>query len=486
MNHKLVIKIFGLLLILIGISMLPAILFGIYYREFDTYSLLYSLIICVSMGGIMFFLYYKENSKLYALDAFFIVGFGWIIIGAFGALPYILSGVLPNFFDAFFETISGFTTTGASVLTDIESVSKSILFWRSFTHWLGGMGIIVLFVALFPFLGVGGKNLINFESPGPIKSGLKPRVVDTARYLWYIYFGLTIIETILLMFGGMNFYNASCHTFGTMATGGFSTLNKSIAGFQSRYIDAVITIFMILAGVNFSLYYFAIISDFKNIFSVFFKDIEFKIYISIIIISTFIIGANIYINKLYPTVLSSLRYSAFQVVSIMTTTGYATADFNQWSPFCKLILLTLMFIGGCAGSTGGGMKVIRIIILCKFVIQQIFRTIHPNAIVTLKISNQSFPKHILYQVLGFFVLAILIFVFSSLFISLFEYDIETSTSAVIATLWNIGPGISKVGPVENFAFFPNIIKLLLSLLMIIGRLEIFTILVLLSPAYWRR
>ncbi len=322
---------------------------------------------------------------------------------------------------------------------------------------------------------------MNFESPGPIKSGIKPKTVDTARFLWYIYFALTVIEIILLLIFGMDFFNALCHTFGTMATGGFSTLNKSVAGFNNKYIDIIITTFMIGAGMNFSLYYNIIYSDFKN----FFKDIEFKTYIGIIFSSALAMAIILYSNNYYPTFLSSFRYAAFQVVSIITTTGYATADFNLWPSFCKILFLVLMFIGGCAGSTGGGMKVIRIVVVIKFAWLQIFRTIYPNAVVTLKIENHPFPKHTLFQILGFFVLAIMLFVFGSLFVSIYHYDIETSTSAVAATLWNIGPGLAKVGAIENFSFFPDSVKFLLTIFMIIGRLELFTILVFFSPAFWK-
>ncbi|MBP7652248.1 TrkH family potassium uptake protein [Candidatus Dependentiae bacterium] len=482
MNLRIILKIFGLLVILIGFAMVPSFLWCWHYDEPDLTAFFYSIIICLFSGIIMFRLNYNIAGKILLREAFFIVGFGWIIAGLFGSLPFMLSGVLPDFFDAFFETVSGFTTTGSSVIKDVEIIGKGILFWRSFTHWLGGMGIIVLFVALFPFLGVGGRNLMNFESPGPVKSGIKPKTVDTARYLWYIYFGFTCIEIILLLICGMGLFDSLCHTFGTMATGGFSTLNKSVGGFNNKYIDVIITFFMIFAGMNFSLYYNLIHGNFKN----FFKDTEFKAYMSIIIFSTLSMTAILYFNNYYPTILSSTRYAFFQVVSILTTTGYATADFNLWPSFCKILFLVLMFIGGCAGSTGGGMKVIRIVILLKFAWQQLFRTIYPNAVVTLKLEKQPFPKHTLFQILGFFVFAIIIFIIGSLFVSLYNFDIETSLSAVAATLWNIGPGLAKVGAIENFAFFPSPVKFVLSIFMIIGRLELFTILVFFSPAFWKK
>jgi len=452
-----------------------------YYNESGLNAFLYSIIICLVSGTLLFGLNYNVQKKISVKESFFIVGFGWIIAGLFGSLPFVFSGIFPTYSDAFFETVSGFTTTGSSVIKNVEIIGKGVLFWRSFTHWLGGMGIIVLFVALFPFLGASGRNLMKFESPGPIKSGIKPKTADTARYLWYIYFGFTFIEIILLALFGMNLFDSMCHSFGTMATGGFSTLNKSIAGYESVVIEFIITFFMICAGLNFSLYYSLLHCNYKTLF----KDVEFKTYIGIISISILLTAAILYFNNYYNSFLTSLRYAGFQIVSILTTTGYATADFNQWPSFCKILLITLMFVGGCAGSTAGGMKVIRVIILYKFAKLQIFRTIYPNAIVTLKLENHPFPKHILFQILGFFVLAVLIFISGSLFVSLFNYDIETSASAVAATLWNIGPGIAKVGAIENFSFFPQPVKYVLSFFMIIGRLELFTVLVFLSPSFWR-
>ncbi|HPP87485.1 MAG TPA: potassium transporter TrkG [bacterium] len=481
MNYKIIAKLLGLLIIIIGFSMLFAFGWGVYYNEPETEYFGYSIVICLSCGGLLYYLNKNAETKMYRREAYIVVGLGWIVAGFFGALPYIMTDTLNTFADAIFESISGFTTTGSTVLSDIEAVSKCILFWRSLTHWLGGMGIIVLFVALFPFLGVGGKYLLKNETPGPVKEGIKNKTVHSARYLWYIYLAISALLTILLLLGGMSWFDALCHTFGTMATGGFSTLNKSVGGYNSRYFEIVITIFMFMAGVNFTLYYNFLGGRWKT----FFKDIEFKVYAFIILVCTILTTGLLYYYKYYPTILSSLRYAAFQVVSIITTTGFGTADFNIWPPFCQLLFVSLMFFGGCAGSTGGGMKIIRIIILFKYAIQQVLRSLHPTAVYVLKIENHPFPKQTMHQILGFFVFAIGIFVFSSLFVALHNIDIITSTTSVAATLWNIGPGLAKVGAVENFGFLPETVKYFLSLLMIIGRLEIFTIIVFFIPDFWK-
>lgn len=482
MNYKIILKYIGLLVIILGLLQIFPLLWALYYNEPEASSFLYSIIISIFSGLFLFLLFKNASNEMYRREAFATVGFSWIFAGIIGAIPYMLTKVLPNFFDAFFESISGFTTTGSTVLTDIESVSNSLLFWRSMTHWLGGMGIIVLFVALFPFLGVGGRHLLNNETPGPVKSGIKYKTVETARYLWYIYIGLSLVLILLLYLGDMNLFESICHSFGTMATGGFSTYNKSIGHYNSLYIETVITIFMFFAGINFALYY----GLFRGEYKPFLKNTEFKTYFSIIIVSTVAITLLLSFYDYYPSLRESFRYAAFQVVAIITTTGYGTADFNIWHPFCKILLLCLMFVGGCAGSTGGGMKIIRIIVIFKFSYLQIKRAFNPHTVYTLKIENNEFPQNTMYQIIGFFIIAILIFIAGTMFVALHNIDIVTSASSVAATLWNIGPGLERVGSIENFYFLPNSLKFVLSIFMVIGRLELFTILILLFPSFWKK
>ncbi|MEZ4864646.1 MAG: potassium transporter TrkG [Caldilineaceae bacterium] len=480
MHYQSVIHLQGLLLLSLAATMLAPIPFSWYYGDSDYLALFYSSGLTAAVG----YLAYWRTRLVRALrprEGFAIVAFGWIFFSIFGSLPYLFAGSIASFTDAFFETMSGFTTTGATILTDIEQLPHGILLWRSLTHWLGGMGIIVLSLAILPFLGVGGMQLFKAEVPGPVADKLTPRVTETAKILWGVYVLLSAIETLLLILGGMTLFDALCHTFGTMATGGYSTRNASVGAYSSAYIDYVITFFMILAGANFSLHYRFLRGDWR----IYWRDKEFLFYLAIIGLSTLIIGVEVW-RSTYHTVADTLQYTLFQVVSIQTTTGYGTADYEQWAFSSQFVLFVLMFVGGCAGSTGGGIKVMRLHLLVKFAASEFTRLIHPYAVVPVRMNKVAVPRDVVVNVLGFFVLYIFIFGAGVFAMALLGLDIATAFGATAATLGNIGPGLGNVGPTDNYAFIPATGKWILSLLMLLGRLEIFTVLILFSPAYWRK
>jgi len=463
-----------------AIAMLFPIPFSLYHGESDWTALLISSGI-TALIGLIGFKSTRFDHDLRPKEGFAIVTFGWFFFSLFGCMPFIISGYIPSFTDAFFETMSGFTTTGASILTDIEALPHGLLFWRSLTHWIGGMGIIVLSLAILPFLGVGGMQLFKAEVPGPVADKLTPRITETAKILWGVYVLFSAIEAGLLMLGGMNLFEALCHTFGTMATGGYSTKNASIGAYNSAYIDSVVILFMIIAGTNFSVHYRFLKGDLKS----YFKNKEFLFFISIIGITTLLIGLDTFINY-YHSFPKTLQKTLFQVVSILTTTGYSTADFEQWSASSQILLFLMMFIGGCAGSTGGGIKVMRIYILMKFVFSEIVRLIHPHAVVSVRLGNTVVPREVLTNVLGFFILFMFLFIVGIFAMSAMGLDIITSLGAVAATLGNIGPGLGGVGPTDNYAYLPDAGKWLLSFFMLAGRLEIFTVIILFSPSFWRK
>ncbi|MCD4747616.1 MAG: TrkH family potassium uptake protein, partial [Bacteroidales bacterium] len=402
------------------------------------------------------------------------------ITSLFGALPFLLSGSITNYTDAFFETISGFTTTGATILTDIEVLPKGILFWRSLTHWIGGMGIIVLSIAILPILGIGGMQLFVAEVPGIVPDKLHPRITHTAKRLWMIYVFFTVIETVLLKLGGMNLFDALCHAFATMATGGFSTQNDSITGY-SPLIQYIIIIFMIIAGTNFTLHYFALHANIKKIW----KNEEFRFYIY------FIFGMCIFI-MFFIFFLSDIRFeeafrnSLFQVVSIITTTGFITSDYLIWPGYLWFLIFILMFIGGSAGSTGGGIKVVRQLLLFKNSGLELKRLIHPQAIIPVRYNGKAVPQNIIFKVMAFFLFYMIIFALGTLVMALLGLDLKSAIGSSAATLGNIGPGIGSVGPVGNYADIPAFGKWFLSFLMLLGRLELFTVLILFSPAFWKK
>ena len=421
-----------------------------------------------------------KQTALYARDGFAVVALAWLLMSAFGALPFVISGYIPNFIDAFFETVSGFTTTGATILTEVEPLSQSVLFWRSFTHWVGGMGVLVFVMAVLPMTDGHGMHLLRAEMPGPSVGKLVSRMSDTAKILYSIYLVMTVIEIILLILGGMPLFDACIHAFGTAGTGGFSCKNLSVGAYDSAYFDVVIGIFMLLFGVNFNLYYFLLIRRFRDVF----RSEELWAYLAIVGASVLAIALDIL--HMYQSFAQSLRYSFFQVASIITTTGYGTTDFNLWPTFSKGVLVTLMFIGACAGSTGGGIKVARIVILAKTSWGDMRRMLHPNAITTTRFEGKSLSDKHIRSVHLFLTVYILVFTASFLLLSLDGFDIVTTFTAVAACINNIGPGLEVVGPMGNFAGFAWWGKLLLSFDMLVGRLEIFPMLLLFAPSIWRR
>ncbi len=480
MNIRLVLFFLGRLLLLLGISMSFPLFWAFYYHGNDILPLVYSMVITVGAGFLLSFLG-SDEGELGRKEGFAVVTFGWLLASAFGALPYVFSGVLPTFTDAYFEAMSGFTTTGASVLTYIEGSPLGILFWRDFTHWLGGMGIILLSVAILPALGVGGMQLVAAEVPGPVAEKLRPRIKETAKLLWIVYIVLSAAEVLLLCLGGMNLFESLCHMFGTMATGGFSTRNASIGAYHSAYVDVVIMIFMFIAGANFSLHYYALKGRLKV-----YKDAEFIFYTVFTAISVLLITVDLWRHHVYTTIGQDLRYASFQAISIMTTTGYATADFGKWPYLSQFFLLLLMFVGGCAGSTGGAIKHIRIMILLKDGVRRLYRLIHPRAVMPIVLNKEVVSEEIVADIHSFFLLYMLMFVIATVYMSSLGLDTITAISSVAATLGNIGPGLARVGPAQNYAFVPVAGKWLLSMCMLLGRLEIYTVLVLLLPASWRK
>ena len=480
MRFHLVIHVLGLLLIFLSVALLLPIPFSLYYGGGDyIFFLIASGTTLIS--GVLFFKFTRLDQGVHAREAFAIVTFGWILFSIFGSLPFLLSGAIPSFTNAFFETMSGFTTTGASILEDIEALPQGLLFWRSLTHWLGGMGIIVLSIAILPFLGLGGMQLFKAEVPGPTPDKLTPRVTETAKILWGIYVLISALETLFLMIGGMTFFDALCHTFGTMATGGFSTKNSSIGHYASPYIQYVIIVFMILAGTSFSLHY----KFMKKKFDAYRKNHEFNFFMLLISGSMLVVGFNTFLHH-FPGLERAFRTTLFQVVSILTTTGFVTADYEQWSATSQFILFLLMFIGGCAGSTGGGMKVIRAMILVQFVRAEIKRLLHPSAVIPVRIGDKVIPRDIVTNVLGFQALMLGLFIFGVILMCIVGLDLISSFGAVAASLGNIGPGLGSVGPTDNFAHIPVLGKWILTFFMLAGRLEIYTVLILFAPAFWKK
>jgi trk system potassium uptake protein len=483
MNLRFVLKIIAILLLIISFFMLAPILFALYFKEYFVLKPFFVTLFFVSVSSIVVIILFKDktNYKLSTRDGFLLVTFSWVAVSLVSALPFVFSGVIPSFTDAFFEMMSGYTTTGASILSNIEGVPKSLLFWRSLTHWLGGMGIIVLAVAILPLLGVGGLQLIKAEAPGPSVDKITPRIAQTAKLLWMVYLIFTVLEIILLWFGGLDLFDSLTHTFGTLATGGFSTKNTSVAYFDSAYIDAVITIFMVLAGVNFVLHYRLLTGNIKS----FFKDIELRVYLGVFFVATFLIAISLYAQKTYESLGAVFRYASFQAASILTTTGYATADFEAWPFFSQAVLFGLMFVGGCSGSTGGGIKVIRIVLLFKQGINEMKYLLHPRAIFSLRLGKNIIKKDVVYAVLGFFFLYILMIIFTTFVVASSNQSILTSLTTALATVGNIGPGFGRIGPADNYAFYPAYVKWFLSFAMLVGRLELYTVLCLFTPIFWK-
>lgn len=480
-NHRIIINILGILLIIEGLFIGASSIVALIYQEGVSEYLGLSALITIIAGATMWFSTKNCIKNIGKKEGYIIVSTGWVLFSIFGSLPFFISGAIPSFTDAFFETISGFTTTGASILDDVEAMPYGLLFWRSLTQWLGGMGIIVLSVAVLPLLGIGGMQLFVAEVPGLKPDKLHPRIKETAKRLWLIYVIFTVAETVLLLFGGMSLFDAINHSFTTMATGGYSTKQASIAAWDSEYIHYVITIFMFIAGVNFTLSYFALKLNFRKVF----QNEEFRYYLGFILVFIAIFTIVLHFNS-DSGLEKSFRDSAFQVVSIITTTGFATVDYLQWMPFLVFLIFVFMFFGGSSGSTGGGIKTIRILLLMKNSMLELKRLIHPNAVIPVRYNNKGISPDIISNVLAFIVFYVFIFVFGSVVMSALGLDIESAMGSVASSIGNIGPGIGSVGPAENFNHIPDFGKWFLSFLMILGRLEIFTILIILSPAFWKK
>ncbi|WP_321285509.1 potassium transporter TrkG [uncultured Sunxiuqinia sp.] len=481
LNVKIIFRILGFLLVVEGVSMLLAMGVSAIYGDAGLLPLLYSSLISMGIGALTLLATNEADKKIGKHEGFIIVSLVWVIFSFFGSFPYLISHSIPSLTDAFFETMSGFTTTGSSILNDIESLPNGILFWRSMTQWLGGMGIIVLSLAILPVFGIGGMQLFAAEVPGPTPDKISPRIQQTAKSLWIIYLGFTVIETILLWIGGMTFFDAVNHSFTTMATGGYSTKQASVAYWSSPFIQYVITLFMFLAGMNFTLSYLAIHGKFDKVF----KNEEFKYYLLFVVGFTAIIFSGLLITTQMDFELA-FRDSLFQVVSIITTTGYATADYLTWTPFLTIITFSLFFFGGSAGSTGGGIKIMRVVLLMKNSYYELRRLLHPNAVIPVRFNKRAVSEQIITNVLAFFMIYFIIFFISTILFTLIEPDMESAMGAVATSLGNIGPGLGNVGPAENFHHVHPAGKWFLSFLMLLGRLELFTVLVLFSPAFWKK
>lgn len=479
MNFGIVIRVVGFLLMVEAAFMFPSLLIAIYTDGEDKIPFLIAILISAGLG---FILSRKENYKnqIGAKDGLAIVSLGWVMASIIGAIPLYLSDSTPTYIDAFFEIVSGLTTTGATVISDVESLPQGVIFWRSLTHWIGGMGILVFTVALLPALGIGGFQIYKAESPGPVAGKIAPRIKDTAKILYKTYTIITLCLVILLLIGKMSLFESLIYTFGTVGTGGYSNKNNSLAFYDSSYIHWVIGIFMVLSGINFSLYY----SLYKKRFKEVFKDGELRLYLGMIFGATLAIAINLLLTS-YSDFGVAIRDSFFQVSSLMTTTGFSTVDFDLWPNFSKGILLLVMFIGGSAGSTAGGTKVIRILVMLKLIKREITKIFHPRAVISLKDNDKVISDDTVINISSYFALYFLIFIISTLLVSLEGIDLISAGSSVLATLNNVGPGLGFVGPTRTFGEFHQITKLLFSVLMLLGRLELFTIIALFAPKHWR-
>lgn len=478
MNYRMVAQTLGLVLFIFAALMLLPIICGIIYGE-NILCFLAAAAVGIALGFILT-RFKPENRTIYAREGFVLVGLSWIMMGFVGALPFVISGDIPNYIDAVFETISGLTTTGASILTDIESLSRSGLFWRSFTHWIGGMGVLVFILAVLPMSGDHSMHIMRAEAPGPTVGKLVPRVRRTALILYLIYGAFTVAETVLLMLGGMSFYDALLHAFGTAGTGGFSTRAASIAAFDSAYIEMVMAFFLILFGCNFNLYYLLLIGRVRDVF----RNEEFRCFIGIILAATLAIALGI--SSIYGSFVTALRHAFFNVMTLISTAGFCTVDYIQWPAYTHVLVVFLMFIGGCAGSTGGGLKVSRVLLLFKSARSDLAQQASPRSVHRVQMDGRRVDGGTL-KVLGtYFFLYLIILLFSTLVVSYDGYDFATCFTAALSCISNVGPGLGEIGPSGGFYIFSYPVKALMSLTMLLGRLEIFPILLLFTPGVWKR
>ena len=479
MNYSIIFYIIGWILNLEAAFMLPSCLVALIYQESSGWSLVAAVLLCLLIG-LPLVIRKPKNRVFYLREGFATTALCWIVLSCVGALPFVLSGYIPNPVDALFETVSGFTTTGASILTDVEALPHCLLFWRSFTHWVGGMGILVFMLIVLPLAGGHTIYLMRAESPGPSVSKISPHMRDTALILYAIYFGLTVLQIILLLLGGMPMFDAICVSLGTAGTGGFGNWNDSIAHYDSAYLQNVISVFMILFGINFNAYFLLLTRKFKQLF----KIEEIRVYLGVIAVFTTLIAFNV--RGCFSSLRESFHHSLFQVASIITTTGFSTVDFNQWPAFSKLLIVLLMFIGACAGSTGGGMKCSRILLLFKGVKKEMMSLIHPRLVRVHKMDGQRVQHEVMRSVNAFLVAYLIVIVTSILIVSLHCEDMVTSFTSVVTCINNVGPGLNQVGPAANFSALHPLSKIVLTFDMLAGRLELFPMLLLFAPETWRR
>ena len=484
----------GLLLLFNGGFMLLSSLVSLITNDGVTFELTLSAFLVLFLGVFIMLLSRNHTKQIQKREGYIIVSFGWVLMSLSGMLPYLFTGVIPDVSSAFFETMSGYTTTGSTILNDIESVPKGVLFWRSTTHWIGGMGIIVLAIAILPLLGIGGMQLFTAEAPGPSSDKLHPRITDTAKRLWFIYVGYTLAETILLSAAGMSFFDAINHAMSTLSTGGFSTKNNSVAHWNNTpIIQYIITFFMLIAGTNFVLSYFAFTGKIRKIF----RDQEFKFFMTFIGISTLIVAlvlfnkvdltlSSFYHPQIYGTLESSFRHAFFQVVAIITTTGFVTADFTAWSPFLTILFFGLMFMGGSAGSTSGGVKGVRHLLMIKSGLLEFKRALHPNAIIQSRYNGSILKEEVVYNIYAFFILYMLSFIFGALVFGALGLDFKSAIGVAASSLGNVGPALGSYGPAFSYSELPEFAKWWASFLMLLGRLELFTVLILFTPFFWKK
>ncbi len=480
MNYNMIAYLLGNILHIEGILLSVPVVVAFYFREeLSATSFIAAAVVCLVVGAVLQSRE-PEDKRIYGREGFIVAAASWIIMSVFGALPYYLTRSIPGFINCYFETVSGFTTTGATTLTEIEHLDNAILFWRCFTHWIGGMGILVFMLAIMPLSDDRTMHLMRAEAPGPLVSKLVPRVKSTAKILYIIYVVLTFLEIILLFAGGMPLFDSIIHGISTAGTGGFSNKNASIAAYNSRYFEYIITIFMLLFSVNFNLFYLMVMRDFKNVW----RNEELRTFVFIVVTATLLITFNIY--KYYPTLESAFRHAIFQVAAIMSTTGFVTANFDLWPEFSKTILFCLLFLGACGGSTAGGIKISRFIIMVKLVLREVRHIVHPRSVNLIKLDGFKIESEVTRSVASFIILYIFILLGSFILISLNGFDFATNMTAVTTCLSNVGPGLNMAGPTESLVFFSPLSKLLLCLVMLLGRLEIFPILMLFTPSIWKR
>tara|TARA_B110000902_G_scaffold219654_1_gene254158 strand:- start:43 stop:1539 length:1497 start_codon:yes stop_codon:yes gene_type:complete len=493
-NKEIIANLMGVLLLFNGGFMLLSSLVSLITHDGVTFELTLSAFFVLFLGIFIMLLSRNHTKQIQKREGYIIVSFGWVLMSLSGMLPYLFTGVIPDISSAFFETMSGYTTTGSTILNDIESVPKGILFWRSTTHWIGGMGIIVLAIAILPLLGIGGMQLFAAEAPGPSSDKLHPRITDTAKRLWFIYVGYTLAETILLSVAGMSFFDAINHAMSTLSTGGFSTKNNSVAHWNNTpKIQYIITFFMLIAGTNFVLSYFAFTGKIRKIF----RDQEFKFFMTFIGISTLLVALVLYSKvdltissfdhpQIFGTLESSFRHAFFQVVAVITTTGFVTADFTAWTPFLTIVFFGLMFMGGSAGSTSGGVKGVRHMLMIKSGFLEFKRALHPNAILQPRYNGSILKEEVVYNIYAFFILYMLSFIFGALVFGALGLDFESAIGVAASSLGNVGPAIGSYGPALSYSELPEFGKWWASFLMLLGRLELFTVLILFTPFFWKK